>query len=531
MSDGARRIGRYAVHGEIAAGGMATVHLGRLVGPAGFARTVAVKRLHAQFASDPDFVAMFMDEAWLAARIQHPNVVQTLDVVSTNGELLLVMDYVQGETLSKLLRALREKNAVPPVRVVASIVAGVLHGLHAAHEAKDERGVPLEIVHRDVSPQNVIVGVDGVARVLDFGVAKAAVRMQTTREGQLKGKIAYMAPEQLMSHSVTRRSDVYAVGVVLWEALTAKRLFEADTEGQLVHRVVNMEVPPPSVLVPGLPEALDRLTMTALARDPSARFASARDMALALEATGNVALPSEVGRWVEDVASVVLAKRIERVQEVESLTEDGRDRARLQAAAEATRVRSAADVPVPPGSSPSGTSAPSIPSSPSSTSRAYPSIPSSPSTPSFVSRTQVPSSVTSASRIRAADGKKRIVVIDDSEVVLAKTKRVLEMDGYDVTTTSRTVGNAKYVPTSDLIIIDFHMPGIDGGGVIASLRAAATAAHPCLFYLYTADPAVAKDYARLGFDGAFTDKGDEASLLRQVKSVFRMMQVRSLSKK
>src|SRR5687768_9224260 len=152
-----RVVGRYALYNEIAAGGMATIHLGRLLGPVGFSRTVAIKRLHPQFAKDPEFVSMFLDEARLAARIQHPNVVQTLDVVALEGELFLVMEYVQGESLSRLMRTLRAQAGRVPARIVSSIVTNVLYGLHAAHEARTERGAPLGIVHRDVSPQNVMI--------------------------------------------------------------------------------------------------------------------------------------------------------------------------------------------------------------------------------------------------------------------------------------------------------------------------------------------------------------------------------------
>ncbi|HSQ67748.1 MAG TPA: serine/threonine-protein kinase, partial [Polyangiaceae bacterium] len=224
QASGSRVIGRYVLCDAIASGGMATVHLGRLLGPVGFSRTVAIKRLHPHFARDPEFVAMFLDEARLAARIRHPNVVSTLDVVVLQGELFVVMDYVHGEALSKLIRA---NGAVPPP-IAASIIAGVLYGLHAAHEAKTDDGAPLHIVHRDISPQNVLVGVDGSARVVDFGVAKAVGRLQTTREGALKGKIAYMSPEQISTDSVDRRTDIYAASVVLWEMLTGKRLYQAD---------------------------------------------------------------------------------------------------------------------------------------------------------------------------------------------------------------------------------------------------------------------------------------------------------------
>ncbi|MGH7294995.1 MAG: serine/threonine-protein kinase, partial [Polyangiaceae bacterium] len=225
---------------------MATVHLGRLLGPAGFARTVAIKQLHAQFATDPEFVSMFLDEARLAARIRSPHVVPIVDIVADGGELLLVMDYVQGESLVRLLRSVLQARELVPLDIAVAVIAGALHGLHAAHEATDEQGNPLGIVHRDVSPQNILVGTDGLARLLDFGVAKAAGRIQTTREGQIKGKIAYMAPEQLRSEPVTRRTDVYAAAVVLWETLTCRRLFRADNEGAIVTSILQSEIEPPS---------------------------------------------------------------------------------------------------------------------------------------------------------------------------------------------------------------------------------------------------------------------------------------------
>ena len=313
-----RNIGRYVLFDEIAVGGMATVHLGRLVGPVGFARTVAIKRLHAQFAKDPDFGAMFLDEAHLAARIRHPNVVPTIDVVQTDDELFIVMEYVQGESLSRLGRKATAKGERLPLPIVASIMSGTLHGLHAAHEAKHESGEPLHIVHRDLSPQNILVGVDGTARILDFGVAKAAQRMQTTREGQLKGKVAYMSPEQLTSDEVDRRSDIFAAGVVLWEALTGKRLFDAPSEIRVLTKIMNGEIQAPSTVTPGIPAEFDAICMRALAREPKDRFATAREMALAIEQASPLAPPSTVGTWVETLAHDALANRAARIAEVES---------------------------------------------------------------------------------------------------------------------------------------------------------------------------------------------------------------------
>ncbi len=325
-----RVVGRYALHGAIASGGMATVHFGRLLGPVGFSRTVAIKRLHAQFATDPEFVSMFLDEARLAARIRHPNVVATLDVVQLNSELFLVMEYVAGESIANLAKMATKARVPIPHRIISSIVAGALHGLHAAHEAKDERGMPLGIVHRDVSPQNIQVGIDGVARVLDFGVAKAAGRVQTTREGQLKGKLSYMAPEQLRGGQVTRTCDVYAAGVMLWELITGQRLFDGDNEGVVITRVIEGKITPPSVVaMKNSPVTLnskmyqafarlDALVLRALDRDPAKRFQTAREMAIELEDCVHPATLSQVGEWVEETAATVLAVRNAAVSEIES---------------------------------------------------------------------------------------------------------------------------------------------------------------------------------------------------------------------
>jgi serine/threonine-protein kinase len=311
-------VGRYVLYGELASGGMATVHFGRLSGPVGFSRTVAIKRLHPQYAKDPEFVTMFLDEARLCGRIRHPNVVPTLDVVATEGEIFIVMEYVAGEALSKLMKTAWQNNIPVPPRVAATIVSSVLHGLHAAHQTKDEHGRELGIVHRDVSPQNVLVGSDGVARVLDFGVAKAAGRLQTTRDGQVKGKIAYMPPEQLSGGVVTRQSDIYAAGVVLWEALAGRRLFDGETEALVLVRAIEGKIDPPSASNPAVDAAADRVVLRGLAREPANRYATARDMALAIEQTIGLASPYEVGEWVERVAADEIARRAQRIAEIES---------------------------------------------------------------------------------------------------------------------------------------------------------------------------------------------------------------------
>jgi hypothetical protein len=315
----ARTVGRYALHNEIASGGMATVHIGRLLGPVGFARTVAIKRLHPQFAKDPEFVAMFLDEARLAARIRHPNVVSTLDVVATAGELFVVMEYVPGESLARLVRAsMRGASARIPPDVAASIMVGVLHGLHAAHEARDERGEPLCIVHRDVSPHNVLVGADGVAHVIDFGVAKARGRVQVTREGQIKGKLSYMPPEQLLGQGLDRRADVFAASIVFWEALTGRRLFQGTDDGEVYAKVLRGDVPRPGRLVPGLSREVDEVVLRGLSRDRRDRWGTARGMALAIEDAIPLAPPSRVGAWVDSLVGEAIAERSRQIASIES---------------------------------------------------------------------------------------------------------------------------------------------------------------------------------------------------------------------
>jgi serine/threonine protein kinase len=301
---------RYTITREIASGGMATVYLGRLAGPGGFSRSVAIKRPHAHVARHPEFRAMLLDEGRLAASISHPNVVSTLDVVAEGDDLFLVMEYIPGETLAQIQRVVRRRGEAIPPAIACAILRGVLHGLWAVHSARDELGAPLGIVHRDISPQNILVGKDGVARILDFGVAKAAGRLQVTREGQLKGKIAYMAPEQ-MQGNVTSRTDVYAASIVLWEALTARRLFSGDDDVEIFSKALTARVEPPSKYArTSSPRALDErdtvgwvkldaAVLRGLARNPAERFASAQEMASALEECVEPATVAEVSAWLE----------------------------------------------------------------------------------------------------------------------------------------------------------------------------------------------------------------------------------------
>ena len=283
------RGGRYETLRRIASGGMARVYLARALGAGGFERLVALKALHDHLAEEQDFIDMFLDEARLAARIRHPNVVGTLDVQHDDEGVFLVMEYVEGPTVAKALRELRRQKRALPLDVALRIFLDTLAGLHAAHELTDANGDPVHVVHRDVSPQNILLGVDGVARLTDFGVASATARLSTTRDGDVKGKGPYMAPEQVNAEPVDRRTDLYAAGAVLWELLVGECLVQGDNDGAVVMGVLAKEKRSPRTVVPSVPEPLCAACLRALAFRPEDRFATAAELIEAVESAARAA--------------------------------------------------------------------------------------------------------------------------------------------------------------------------------------------------------------------------------------------------
>ena len=309
---------RFELIAELASGGMATVFLARLSGVAGFQRLVAIKRLHPHLAKEPEFVEMFLDEARLAARIHHPNVVPIQEVGESERGYYLVMDFVDGDTFARLLARAAQSKKTIPWGVTVRIMLDVLAGLHSAHEQRDDQGAELQLVHRDVSPQNILVGIDGIARITDFGVARAASRLSTTRSGQLKGKLAYMAPEQAKGVALDRRADVFSCGIVLWEALTVKRLFKGEGEAETLNRVLYDPIAPPTSVRPDVPKQLADVVMKALERDADKRYATALEFADALEAAGRelglIGQPREVAAVLDDVIGADLKEQREAVR-------------------------------------------------------------------------------------------------------------------------------------------------------------------------------------------------------------------------
>ena len=278
-----RRMGRYELLFRIASGGMAEVYAARVVGEGGFEKLVAVKRMLPTLAEDEEFVQMFLDEARMAANISNAHVVQTLDLGrDPAGALYIVMELVVGVTLSRILKEAAKVRRAIPVGMAVELLAQAASGLHAAHDATTPVGEPLHIVHRDVSPQNILVGVDGRVRITDFGLARAVARATQTQAGRIKGKFAYCSPEQLRGSAIDRRADVFALGVVAWETLAGQRLFVADHPLAIMERVQHMPVLPIRQVRSRVPESVSDVVERALKRNPEDRFATAGELAMAL---------------------------------------------------------------------------------------------------------------------------------------------------------------------------------------------------------------------------------------------------------
>lgn len=277
------RLGKYQLLRRIATGGMAEIFLARAQAMHGFEKQVVLKRILPQHASSDDFIRMFLAEARLAATLHHPNIVQVYDIGEEAGAYFFTMEYIQGEDLRRLVRAARRKQTPIPLAHILHIIMGMAGGLHHAHEKIGTDGLPLGIVHRDVSPSNVLVTYEGDVKVVDFGIAKAAAAQNSTIAGTLKGKIPYMSPEQCRGEAVDRRSDIFSIGTLLWELTTGKRLFAGENEFAILNRVAKADVPPPSSVRPEYPPELEAIVMRALSVDPENRYASAIDLQIDIE--------------------------------------------------------------------------------------------------------------------------------------------------------------------------------------------------------------------------------------------------------
>jgi serine/threonine protein kinase len=277
------RIGRYRLIEEIATGGMAEVHLGSFQGAAGIEKLVAIKRIKPEHARDADYVRMFLNEARIAATLHHPNLVQTYDSGCEDGTYFLAMEYLRGQDTRRIIQALALAGREMPLDVAVAIAHGAATGLHYLHEKRDAAEQALGLVHRDVSPANIVVTHDGVVKLVDFGIAKAVRRANDTRGGTLKGKIAYMSPEQCRTERLDRRSDIFSLAIVLWELTVGRRLFDQTSDLEIMRAIDAVEVPRPSRLVPRYPPDLERIVEKGLARDREQRYRTAEQMQIDLE--------------------------------------------------------------------------------------------------------------------------------------------------------------------------------------------------------------------------------------------------------
>lgn len=309
--DVTRQLGEYELIAELAQGGMGRIFLARRQGEAGFERLYAIKVMHDHLAAEPEAVTMLIDEANIASRLHHPNVISTVDMGIHEGRYYLVMDYIEGPTLSELFRRTKQRR---PVRLIVPLLLDALRGLHAAHELADRTGRLLNLIHRDFSPQNLLVGLNGACLVSDFGIAKARARLTRTRPNLQKGKISYMSPEQLVSNDgLDRRLDIWAAGVVLWQALTGLHPFLGPSHAATIHLVLERQVPPPSYIGLQPPRCFDRLCMKALSRERESRFTTAREMADELQRIAVrqdlLAPQSEVADWIKTVFKKEIEER------------------------------------------------------------------------------------------------------------------------------------------------------------------------------------------------------------------------------
>jgi eukaryotic-like serine/threonine-protein kinase len=316
-------VGRYDIVGHLAAGGMAESLLGRIVGPSGFQRPVVIKRILPHLAREKSFTEMFLDEARIVAGIRHPNVVQVHELGHENDELFLVMEYLEGESLSGLIKRLRAHQESLEYPLAAYILAEACAGLHAAHELADPQGVKQNVVHRDVSPQNVFVSYAGGVKVLDFGIAVAADRVTRTEAGTFKGKFEYGSPEQCRGKPLDRRSDVFALGILLFELSTGTRLFKRGGQLDTLRAICEEPILPPTKVIVGYPEELSRIVMKALERDKDLRYPTAlamrRDLLAAMrELTTDIAPEERLASIMQRLFADRVAEKGEMLRRVEA---------------------------------------------------------------------------------------------------------------------------------------------------------------------------------------------------------------------
>jgi eukaryotic-like serine/threonine-protein kinase len=272
------RFGKYTLLNRIAVGGMAEIFLARQEGLEGFEKTICIKRIRPHLSSQPNFVRMFLNEAKLAAQLNHPNIVQIYDLGRINDSYFIAMEYISGRDMSRIIPK-AEKAGIPfPMIYALRIASNVCEGLYYAHTKTDAYGNPLHVVHRDITPENILVGFNGTVKIVDFGIAKANTQIEQTRAGEIKGKLSYMSPEQAMGAQLDARSDIFALGSVVYEWITGYKLFTGENEMAILKSIIDGKIYPPSYFKEDVPESVERILMKALEKDKEKRYQSAWEM-------------------------------------------------------------------------------------------------------------------------------------------------------------------------------------------------------------------------------------------------------------
>ena len=415
--------GRYLLLDRINIGGMAEVWRGKVFGAGGFERLVAIKRILPNIAEDEEFISMFQDEAKISVQLTHANICQIYELNRLGPSLYIAMEYVPGKDLRSIFERARKKGEPPPVPLVCYVVGKLCEGLDYAHRKKDQHGRDLNVVHRDVSPQNVLISFEGEVKVIDFGIAKAAGKVTKTQAGILKGKFGYMSPEQIRGLPLDRRSDVFAIGVCLYELLTGERLFVGESDFQVLEKVRKAEVLPPSTYNRRIPEALERIVLKALAKDPQDRFQYASELA------------DELQRFL--ITSDSIFSRKDLMQYMKSTFAEEVERER-------SRMAEYADVKAPEGMLSEG-GVGTVPVLARTTGPILAAVPTPPSTPAVVRSASLPRLTAAAPQAQSPREDEGTLLVDGNEVfasVEAARPRVQPIVGLEPETDPERVGSA-----------------------------------------------------------------------------------------
>lgn len=449
MASEPQRIGRFTVLTPISRGGMAELFLAYVDGPGGFRKFVAVKRVLPHLRDDEEFIAMFLDEARISAALSHANIAQVFELGEDGEDLYIAMEYVAGQDLGRMRAALREQDQHMPIPYLAKVAYDSCLAVHYAHTFTSPSGRPLPVVHRDLSPSNIMVTFSGNVKVIDFGIAKARGSLSTTREGSIKGTLSYMSPEQLKGELIDGRSDLFTIAATVYELLTGERAFQGDDDPSTMYRVLMHTPKPPHELNREVPEALSQVVMKSLSKYPGERFANGREMAKAIEAATTWQMYDEVtmGRWMSEH----FAEQMELTRLVLALA-DAEDTSRIVRAARNLRaldnrgaVAGHADRPAPPATA----------------------------------RVESPQTALNGATI---------LVVDDSKVSRALVESVLR--GAGAVAVSAGGSDECFEVLNELkpnvIILDVRMPGMDGFELCQVLRARLELRNTAILFLSAA---------------------------------------------